>query len=168
MFKVHIHAGEFGEQGSFIATSEDYRLNSNPIPVKDQPVDDPKCQTYFVKWVSSLAPAKRVFLTHDMASSYIYWLSDVRKLVRDCENGKFVFTTDEWRIDLAGIDPKNYEIVKPDVKLHTRYHSFIVYKNGVAIMRLLRSDEEAEAFFALFNSYLSRMAEINNGHFHLF
>lgn len=131
MFKVHIHAGQFSTHGSFVATSEDHRLNSNPIPTRGSSKKDPEDETFFVKWDPLLAPAKRVTL-----------------------NGKFVFTTSEWRIDLAGIDPKNYE--------------FVVYKNGVAITRLLRSDEEAEAFFALFNSYLSRMAEINNGHFHLF
>lgn len=168
MFKVHIHAEQFSTHGSFVATSEDHRLNSSPIPTRGSSKKDPEDETFFVRWDPLLAPAKRVTLTREVASSYAYWLASVRKLVRDCENGKFVFTTDEWRIDLAGIDPKNYEIVKPDVKLHTRYHSFVVYKNGVAITRLLRSDEEAEAFFALFNSYLSRMAEINNGHFHLF
>lgn len=101
---------------------------------------------FFVKWDPLLAPAKRVTLTREVASSYAYWLARVRKLVRDCENGKFVFTTSEWRIDLAGIDPKNYEIVKPDVKLHTRYHSFVVYKKWRSHYALVEKRRRSRSF----------------------
>lgn len=99
---------------------------------------------------------------------YISWLGKVRRLAADCENRKFVFTTNDWSFDLAGIDTRNYDIVKPDAKLRTQYHSFIVYKGGVAVTKMLRSYDEAGAFLALFNEYKQRIDDINDGHFRFF
>ena len=47
MFKVHIHAEEFSTRGSFVATSEDHRLNSNPIPTRGSSKKDPEDETFF-------------------------------------------------------------------------------------------------------------------------
>lgn len=163
MIYIKIHSPAFGNRGHFMAASGDVRLHAVPAAI-----DAGEHSPYQLKWVEEADTNISVNMTKKMAMEYITWLGKVRRLIADCEDGRYVCSTGTGRYDLAGIDTRDFNIRKPDAANRIDYLSATFYKHGRRDVIIFNDESRAETFSALLEEYVTRMEEINDGNFRLF
>ena len=158
MINLHVHHPTIQSDGGFIAASSDKRLHAYPV-------SDPLKNVSVLRWPRYVDDAE-IIISHEIAREYSRWLEKAHAFTVACEKGMYVFRAKLWTLDLMGIDTRNYSrYTYEDVS--AEHGGFVVYKGSVPTSRVFGDADEATAFFALFDSYLEAMAEINDGHFHL-
>lgn len=158
MIGLHVHHPTIHTDGGFIAASSDKRLHAYPL-------SDPLKTMSVLKWPRYVEDAE-IFISHETAKEYSRWLEKAHAFTVACEKGEYVFRAKLWTLDLTGIDTRNYSRYPCD-DVSAKHGGFVVYKSNLPTSHEFADADEAAAFFALFDSYLEAMAEINDGHFHL-